>query len=376
MNLPTTIGRPWRCDGTELSPNLLLMAKLLVLILIRGDVWEKLGDPFLPFLPAMDLLRSPEGWCALALRAGFAVGALAVMANAWPEIGCLILGSTVAGWQFAVTPEFRNHIFICGCLLILAGCHRNDSNPWLIRWQFFLLYAGAALNKLLQPDWWSGQMLLTWLTQELPAAGFRHLSALIPASSLALFLSWFTMIAEVVLAVCFWRKQSVRTAVWMVIALHGGMFVFLMGYRFGHFIEDILVGLIAFLEWPRQPLELRATGALRTLLARVLKISHPDAIVRLGDGPVAGNWLELHGLQTTKCNESALRTTLLLGSSLYLLLFTVDWLLEAFIGGKDAFRYLSVAAALALLCIVVPIRWPRSRCNCRATEGAATGVGL
>lgn len=351
--------RPWSCTGTELSPNLLLMAKLLALILLRGEVWHKVGDPFLPYLAGLDQLQSSSGWFGLLLRAALVVGSLSILFNVRPATGCLVSGTAVILWQFGDTPAFRNHIYICGCLLFLAGCHRGDGEAWLIRWQFALLYAGAALNKLLQPDWWSGQMLLTWLTQELPAGAFRQLSRVVAAPMLAQAMSWFTIITEVALALCFLRRKWIRPAVWLVLLLHGAMFVFLVGYRFGHFVEDILVGLLAFLAWPTLPLELRVQVPFARQLRRLFRFLHPDDTIRMEGTSTPGHWLELHGLPETQTDEAALRTTLLLAPGFYLSLFLGDWLLERLLVGLDLYRYVSVGAALALLAIFIPVPWPR-----------------
>ncbi len=359
MTLTCRHFRPWSCSGTELSPNLLLMAKLLSLIMLRGGVWAKVGDPFLPFFPGLDLLQSSGGWFGLLLRAALVLGSLSILFNVRPATGCLASGAAVILWQFGATPAFVNHVFICGCLLFLVGCHRGDDIPWLIRWQFAVLYAGAALNKLLQPDWWSGQMLLTWLTQELPAGAFRQLSRVVAAPMLAQAMSWFTIVTEVALALCFLRRKWIRPAVWLVLLLHGAMFVFLVGYRFGHFVEDILVGLLAFLAWPTVPLELRLCVPFAQQLRRLIRLLHRDDTIRMGGTSTSGHWLELRGLPETKTDEAALRTALLLAPGFYLSLFLGDWLLECLIGGTDLYRYVSVGAALALLAIFIPVPWPR-----------------
>src|SRR5690242_9341006 len=50
---------PLRCDGTELQPQTLLIAKLLALVFWRFGLWSSLPDPYNPFIPALEALRSP-----------------------------------------------------------------------------------------------------------------------------------------------------------------------------------------------------------------------------------------------------------------------------------------------------------------------------
>jgi hypothetical protein len=349
--------RPWRCDGTELPPNVLLMAKLLVLVMVRGGTLGKLGDPFLPFFPWLDVFREPAGWFAAGLRTAFVLGAFLLFANLRVRLGSLLVGGAILLWQFAVKPEFRNHVFICGCLLSLAACHRRDEEPWLLRWQFALVYFGAGLNKLMDPDWWSGQVILVWLTQELPAAGFRLLAAWIPARVLAIALSWPTIILELALAIAFMRRRSLSWAVWCVLALHGAMFVFLVGYRFGHFIDDILIGLLAFLAWPHAGLEVRADIGVRRWLAPFLGIFGDPGCFRWAGKPPAGTWLEIAGSEKYERNGKALRALIRYCPRIYLGLFALDWLLSLLLGA-DTYRYATVAlgGVLAVGCLPIPRR--------------------
>ena len=376
MKSTWTIGCPWRVDGTGMSPNLLLMAKLLVLVFARGGAWARMSDPFLPFFPWLDQMRSQGSWFGHGLHLMFLVGAAAVLLNVRPRIGCLLTGAAILLWQFGVMPEFRNHIFICGCLLFLAGCHGRTADPWLIRWQFALIYAGAATNKLLQADWWTGQFLVTWLTAELPAAGFRHASKLVPPLLLAKLLSWFTMVAEVALAVCFCRRQRVRPAVWIVLLLHGGMFVFLVGNRFGHFIEDILVGLIAFLSWPQQPLEVRTKGPDESLFSRLLRFLNPAASVHPAVPHKSADWLETTIGEARLTNGAALRTVLLFSPGFYFVLFAGDWALESLLVQGNIHCYLSVAVAVVLMASFAPAHWHGWRHLGRHFRPERPGVGL
>ena len=59
MGLPAVTGPSWnplRCSGTALPVPLLLMAKLIALAFLLTNHVRILPDPFLPFLPGLDLL--------------------------------------------------------------------------------------------------------------------------------------------------------------------------------------------------------------------------------------------------------------------------------------------------------------------------------
>ena len=48
-------------------------------------------------------------------------------------------------------------------LLFLAGLTNDKEPPYLLIFQLSIVYFGASINKFLEPDWWSGAFMDTWL---------------------------------------------------------------------------------------------------------------------------------------------------------------------------------------------------------------------
>ena len=116
--------KPWRSTGTDMRPNFLLMCKLLLVLLVVHGFTGTVRDPFLPFVPSLDLLRSASGWYGLLLQAVFIGAAGALVFNYRVRGAAVILGVVVILVLLGSKPLFRNHVFIVGCLFLLAGLHR------------------------------------------------------------------------------------------------------------------------------------------------------------------------------------------------------------------------------------------------------------
>ena len=147
------VGKPWRSLGTTMRPNTLLMCKLLLLLLVIHGFHEVVSDPYIPFLQGLDAFRSQPGLFEFTLKIVLLGAALCLFFNVRVRTAALILGGTIILTIVASKPVYRNHIFIVGCLLLLAGLQRRDEEAWLIQIQFGVMYFGAFLNKAWDPDW-------------------------------------------------------------------------------------------------------------------------------------------------------------------------------------------------------------------------------
>lgn len=244
------VGRPWRATGTEMRPNFLVMCKLLFALLLLHDFAGGLQEPFLPFVSGLDLLGSESGWFALLMQAGFFGAGACLVFNYRVRWSALVLGVIVVGALLASKPLFRNHVFIVGCLFFLAGLHRKEDDPWLLRWQLMIIYAGAFLNKILQGDWWTGHFMHHWLHHELANPYYEFLRPHLPEPGFAVVLSWLVMVSELLLAALFLVRRWNHVGVALAMAMHAVFFLVVGRRIFGHFAEDVLLAMLVFLSWP------------------------------------------------------------------------------------------------------------------------------
>ncbi|MGI9239379.1 MAG: HTTM domain-containing protein, partial [Verrucomicrobiales bacterium] len=215
------VGRPWRMLGTSMSPNLLLMCKLLFLLLALHSFHKKLGDPFLPFISGLDAFNLYPGLFCGALEIGFFLGGLCLLFNVQVRIAAVALGVTVLLAVVASKPGYRNHILISGCLFLLAGLQRRDEEPWMLSLQMAVIYFGAFVNKALAPDWWSGQFMHNWMHNDLSNRYYEFFSPWFPGNTLAAMASWGVIASELALTVLFLVRKWHHLAVFLTLAMHG-----------------------------------------------------------------------------------------------------------------------------------------------------------
>src|SRR5215813_3082203 len=155
------LATPLRIDNTELPPNVLLLAKIIALAFIVTGQVRLLSWHFLPFLGGFERMGSPTvfHWSLVAIFLGTA---LALFYNRHVRTCCLVLGGVILISLLSSRMYFENNRTYCACILLLAGLCTRGQKPWPIQLQVVLVYFGAALNKLLQQDWRSGQFFAFW----------------------------------------------------------------------------------------------------------------------------------------------------------------------------------------------------------------------
>src|SRR6185312_6392013 len=147
---------PLRVTGTEMPPNLLLACKLIVVAFVVNGQVRRLPGHFLPFFSALDRVGSQSAY-RHGLQAAFLVAAVALLLNRAPHLAASVTGATILSRIY-----FENNTEYTGLILLLAGLAASGERTRLVRYQVVLLYAAAALNKLLDADWRSGQFFENW----------------------------------------------------------------------------------------------------------------------------------------------------------------------------------------------------------------------
>jgi hypothetical protein len=246
---------PLRIAETELPPNILLLAKVLTLAFIVTGQVRLLSWHFLPFLPFFDHLGSPTvfHWTLVTVFLG---AAAALFYNKRVSICCLLLGGVILISLLSSRTYFENNRTYCACLLILAGLCTRRQSPWPIRLQVVLVYFGAALNKILQTDWRSGQFFAYWFGHIHHPQMWAKITAFIPAMPLAKLMCWATIAIELALVVGFLVRKWFSRSIWLGAAYHTTLLL-LMNTTFGMFYYAMLASYLAFVEWPAMQLEVR-----------------------------------------------------------------------------------------------------------------------
>lgn len=347
----------FKFEGTEMQPQLLLMSKLILVLLVAHGFFNYIDDPFIPFVSQLDLFNEMPGLFKNILRIGFILFGILLLFNIRVRIVCIFLGIIIITAIIASKPVFRNHLFIVGCALLLAGLSDREGHPWLINIQLSLVYLGAFVNKILDSDWWNGAFMHNWLQYGRENPIYIEISSILPDYWFALLLSWIAICAELIIGALILSKRWRLFGVWIAIIFHSGLFA-LIGIRFTHFMDAIFIMFLAFLVWPKRQVIARYKNDTSEWFRRMIRILDWDRkIIWIKSPEIENSWLEMEYDKTYKKNEFALRSLLLYSTGFYVLLFILNLIFVFLIDHRFISYAFSMFFLWGFIIFFLPINW-------------------
>jgi len=240
---------PLKCNGTDLPTNLTVMVKVLALVLLITNHVRILPDPWLPFIPAIDLI--PAALFQRTLRTVFVISALAIVFNRRIRLSSLILGSTMLLAVVSSKAYYGNNKTFCGLMLFLAGLHKTGG-PNFIRWQLAITYLGAGLNKLVDADWHSGVFFQNWAVNRLQQPWYIALDSRLPSMLLARFICWTTIVTELGIVPCLFISRLNALAIAANVLFQASLLLF-TGATFTLFFYSMTAASLGLVTWPASP---------------------------------------------------------------------------------------------------------------------------
>ncbi len=272
------VWNPLRLRGFALPEQLVFIAKFAAL----AAAGEAVFPLFLPFFPAMEWIVSPEQFALLSAVAWWA-GYLTLFFTRFVRFACLTLGAMWIAGLLACQPCHSVAHTYLGCVLFLIGCSSHTTGPRLLQAQVVILYAGAALNKGLDPDWWNGRYFETLMVEHHRVAVYMTVAEWLPPMLLSRAMGIATIALQCMLAVCFSHRAWHHLGIGVGVLFHGAM-ILLMQMTFGPFFLVLLASYVAFVKLPA---ELTILRAQRWLLAPLLQLD-PDGRFRDATAGQAG----------------------------------------------------------------------------------------
>lgn len=254
---------PLRNNTSDLPPHLVVLAKgfalfLLIKTLFFSGSFFRLREPYLPFISLFDLIGHPA-LVHLILQTGLYGAAVAILFNRNVRLFCFVAGSCILLSILSAKGSYSNNFSFTSFILLLVAVQMpgNNKSSW-IRYQLAVLYLGASLNKLLDPDWQSGLFMNYWMN-ELPIPTFQHLAALFPSMVVAKVISWFTIVAEASLGILALSNRFTSILIFCGIAFHFGLAV-VTGRTFGWFFPMLVLSYLTIMPWPTTTIKVLYDG--------------------------------------------------------------------------------------------------------------------
>jgi predicted DCC family thiol-disulfide oxidoreductase YuxK len=251
MAAPVSSWNPLRCGGTALPVHFVVMVKSIAIALLLTNHVKLLPTPFLPFIPGLDSI--PPMLFQRTLQTVFVASAIALLFNRSVRLSAFLLGACMLLGVVSSKAYYGNNKTFCGLILVLTSLYETGKDPWILRMQLVLVYLGAGLNKLLDPDWRSGLFFNFWAVTRLHHPVYMTLDSLLPPTILAKAMSWYTIATELGLSVAFLVRRLFPLGIWASLLLHTGMLWF-TGTTFTMFFYGMTASMLIFAAWPNQPM--------------------------------------------------------------------------------------------------------------------------
>lgn len=251
MALSAVITNPLRLTGLSLPPQLVLLCRLLALTLLLTNHQKQIQTPFLPFFDFFDAL--PPELFQHTLQAALILGSLGTLLTRRTRTFAAITGVTILLAVLSSRAYYGNNKTFVGLMLVLAALSKPTGPPRLLQWQFALVYFGAGLNKLLDPDWQSGQFFQHWATDRLQNPVYIWFSAQLPPLVAGKIFCWYTIVAELALAALAVLPRFHPAFIWGSGLFQSGLLLF-TGDPFNLFFYGMQSSLFAFARWPESPI--------------------------------------------------------------------------------------------------------------------------
>ncbi len=247
MAVSAVIANPLKLTGLSLPPQVVLLCRLLALTLLLTNHQSQIQTPFLPFLDIFDAL--PPALFQFTLRAALVIGAAGLLFTRKTRTFATLTGTTILLAVLSSRAYYGNNKTFVALLLILSALSSQTGPPRLIHWQLALVYFGAGLNKILDPDWQSGQFFHHWATDRLGNPVYIWLSAQLPPLVAGKLFCWSTIAAELAIAVLTLIPRFHPAVIWGSGLFQSGLLLF-TGDPFNLFFYSMQASLFAFARWP------------------------------------------------------------------------------------------------------------------------------
>jgi len=352
---------PLKCSGTDLPKNLTIMVKTLAIVVLVVNHVRILPDPWLPFIPYLDLF--PPVLFQKTLQTLFLVSAIAIVFNRRLRLFSLIIGTTMLVAVVSSKAYYGNNKTFCGLMFLLAGLYKPGT-PNFFRWQLAITYFGAGLNKLLDPDWHTGIFFENWAVNRLHQSWYIAINSRLPSFVLARFMCWSTIATELGIVPCLFVRQLNGLAVFSNVLFQASLCLF-TGTTFTLFFYSMTACSLALVKWPDglAPVFYDPKRKLSHAVRRFFTSWDQDKTFQwtpLESPPAGRSWIFLFVGKTVYSGFRAVQMIFLLNPITYFLLAALIAAVEGTPADVGAFlRRVIVGGSLLLL--TPPLAWVLDR---------------
>lgn len=198
MAVSAVIANPLRLTGSSMPPQIVLLCRLLVLALLLTNHQAQIQTPFLPFLDIFDQL--PPELTQRVLQVLLVVGSIGILFTKNTRLFAAVTGMAILFAAPSSRGYYGNNKTFVGLMLVLAALSKETVAAVVaVAVRHCLLRRGA--EQVAGSRLADGQFFYYWATDRLQNPAYIWLAALLPPLVAGKIFCWYTIIAELVLAV-------------------------------------------------------------------------------------------------------------------------------------------------------------------------------
>ncbi|MGG7663250.1 HTTM domain-containing protein [Dyadobacter sp. BHUBP1] len=240
--------------GKAVVPELVLAVRMLAIyLLLTGEFpfnGNQGGGRFYPLIEWLGELGTDEEF-NMGVRLLFLSGIGLLLFSRFIRFGALCVGlAFVTGLLSCQICISVAHLFT-GCVFLCTGLSNHVTGTDLIRFQLAVLYLGADLNKVFDPDWWTGASMETLLVTKHQIASYIEAASIFPRGFLSQMMGIGVIVLQISIAILLLRRATIVYAMLLALVLHLPM-VLLMQMTFGPFLFALVTAYGSLLTWPRR----------------------------------------------------------------------------------------------------------------------------
>lgn len=240
-------------DTLELPLTFISRLLIFYLLFIRG--LKILPGPFLPFLPFPDI-SPPYPLFPIFLNMIYWISIAGILINFQPKRFSLVLGLELIFVILSNRILYSTSLLFTACIFFLIGLYSNG-NSWIFRAQIALLYLGAGINKLLNPDWITGQFFDNFSREIFEVKTYQFIAPLFSDLLIAKLMGFSVIITELLLGILIlFSKKRIFSIVVLIHLFHLFILLFTNGDLSISFFFIMAVNSLLCLPWKKRSLEI------------------------------------------------------------------------------------------------------------------------
>ncbi|MFK7935003.1 MAG: hypothetical protein AB8G22_15945 [Saprospiraceae bacterium] len=239
--IPSYLSHLFSATHRSLTPQLVIIARFLALLTLLHHYFPfPFRTPFFTFLITEEIPYN------LITRYVMWMGCLLVLLTKHVRLGTAACGLSLwVGLLLCRSCHSNAHMYLASIFLVIS-CSNSLTKNRLLQAQVIILYLGAFLVKVIDPDWWNGNYFETLMIRRHHLAWYSKVAALFSGQLFSAFMGIFVIVIELLIPILLLRKKWWHYGLAIALTFHTVMII-MMNITFGPFYFSLAASYLIFI---------------------------------------------------------------------------------------------------------------------------------